>query len=116
MDTSRYLIVGGGMTGDAACAGIREHDSEGSIILVGTESHPPYKRPPLTKGLWAKGEESSIWRKTDERGVDLRLGRTIVDLNVAKQDRDRRPRRHLRVRARSARDWRSSASAAGLQR
>ena len=73
------------MTGDAACAGIREHDSEGSIILVGTESHPPYKRPPLTKGLWAKGEESSIWRKTEERGVDLRLGRTIVDLNVAKR-------------------------------
>ena len=85
MDTSRYLIVGGGMTGDAACAGIREHDSEGSIILVGTESHPPYKRPPLTKGLWGKGEESSIWRKTDERGVDLRLGRTIVDLNVARR-------------------------------
>ena len=60
VDTSRYLIVGGGMTGDAACAGIREHDPEGSIVLVGAESHPPYKRPPLTKGLWAKGEESSI--------------------------------------------------------
>ncbi len=46
-----YLIVGGGMTGDAACKGIREHDAEGSITLVGAEAHPPYKRPPLTKGL-----------------------------------------------------------------
>ncbi len=85
VDTSRYLIVGGGMTGDSACQGIREHDSEGSIILVGAESHPPYKRPPLSKGLWGKAEEASIWRKTEERGVDLRLGRSIVGLDLAKR-------------------------------
>ncbi len=45
------------MTGDAACKGIREHDAEGSITLVGAEAHPPYKRPPLTKGLWSGGDE-----------------------------------------------------------
>lgn len=83
MNTSRYLIVGGGMTGDSACAGIREHDSEGSIILVGAESHAPYKRPPLSKSLWGTGEEASIWRKTEERGVDLRLGRSVVGLDLA---------------------------------
>lgn len=85
VNTSRYLIVGGGMTGDSACAGIREHDSEGSIVLVGAESHPPYKRPPLSKGLWGKAEEASIWRKTEARGVDLRLGRTIVGLDLARR-------------------------------
>ena len=38
MDT-KYLIVGGGMTADAAVKGIREHDADGSIVLVGAEPH-----------------------------------------------------------------------------
>ena len=61
MDT-KYLIVGGGMTADAAVKGIREHDVDGSIVLVGAETHPPYKRPPLTKGLWSGGDEAKIWK------------------------------------------------------
>ena len=63
---TRYLVVGGGMTGDAACKGIREHDPDGAVTLVGTETHPPYKRPPLTKGLWSGGDEEKIWRGTDQ--------------------------------------------------
>jgi 3-phenylpropionate/trans-cinnamate dioxygenase ferredoxin reductase component len=82
MKTSRYLIAGGGMTGDAATQGIRDHDADGSITLVGSELHPPYKRPPLTKGLWSGGDESKIWRGTADRGVDLVLGRSIVSLDL----------------------------------
>jgi 3-phenylpropionate/trans-cinnamate dioxygenase ferredoxin reductase subunit len=79
----RYLIVGGGMTADAACKGIREHDEKGSIMLVGEESHPPYNRPPLTKGLWHGEDEESIWRGTADFGVELRLGRRIVSIDRA---------------------------------
>jgi len=79
---TRYLVVGGGMTGDAACKGIREHDADGTVTLVGAESHPPYKRPPLTKDLWSGGDEEKIWRGTDQLDVDLRLGRTIVSLDA----------------------------------
>jgi 3-phenylpropionate/trans-cinnamate dioxygenase ferredoxin reductase component len=82
MPSYRYLIVGGGMTGDAAAKGIRDHDPDGTIGLVGSESHPPYKRPPLSKKLWTGGEEDSIWRGTEDAGVDLRLGRTIVALDL----------------------------------
>jgi NADPH-dependent 2,4-dienoyl-CoA reductase/sulfur reductase-like enzyme len=82
MSPTRYLIVGGGMTGDAAAKGIREHDPEGSITLVGAEPHAPYARPPLTKGLWLGGDEAKIWRKTEEAQVDLRLGRRIVELDL----------------------------------
>jgi NADPH-dependent 2,4-dienoyl-CoA reductase/sulfur reductase-like enzyme len=82
MKTTRYLIVGGGMTGDAATQGIRDHDADGSIVLVGSEQHPPYKRPPLTKGLWSGGDEAKIWRGTADRGVDLVLGRSIVSLDL----------------------------------
>jgi 3-phenylpropionate/trans-cinnamate dioxygenase ferredoxin reductase subunit len=82
MDT-RYLIVGGGMTADAAVKGIREHDADGSIVLVGSEPHPPYKRPPLTKGLWSGGDEAKIWKHTEDAGAEVIVGRRIVafDLN-----------------------------------
>jgi 3-phenylpropionate/trans-cinnamate dioxygenase ferredoxin reductase component len=83
MENTRYLIIGGGMTADAAVKGIREHDSDGTITLVGAEPHPPYKRPPLTKGLWKGGDEAKIWKHTEETGVELRLGRRIVELDVA---------------------------------
>jgi 3-phenylpropionate/trans-cinnamate dioxygenase ferredoxin reductase component len=82
MDT-KYLIVGGGMTADAAVKGIREHDGDGSIVLVGAEPHPPYKRPPLTKGLWSGGDEAKIWKNTADAGAELVLGRRIVSLDLA---------------------------------
>ncbi len=78
----RYLVIGGGMTGDSACRGIRDHDGDGTIGLVGGEEHPPYVRPPLTKALWSGKDEDSIWRKTDELDVDLNLGRRIVSLDL----------------------------------
>lgn len=76
----RYLIVGGGMTGAAAAAALRDADPAGSIGLISSEQHPPYARPPLTKGLWKGEPESSIWRGTDKLGVDLRLGRRAATL------------------------------------
>ena len=64
----RYLIVGGGMTADAACRGIRDHDGDGTIGLFAAEGHAPYARPPLSKALWAGKDESSVWRGTPELG------------------------------------------------
>jgi NADPH-dependent 2,4-dienoyl-CoA reductase/sulfur reductase-like enzyme len=70
------------MTGDAAVKGIRQHDADGSIVLVGAEEHPPYARPPLSKKLWAGSDEAKIWRGTEEAGSALRLGRRIVSLDL----------------------------------
>ncbi len=78
-----YLIIGGGMTADAAVRGIRELDPTGHIGLIGAESDPPYSRPPLSKALW-KGEPlDSVWRKTADAGVDLHLGRRGTTLDLA---------------------------------
>jgi 3-phenylpropionate/trans-cinnamate dioxygenase ferredoxin reductase component len=82
MPSFKYLIVGGGMTADAAAQGIREGDKEGSIGLVSAETVPPYNRPPLTKGLWKGKPLESIWRKTESRGVDLHLGRTVRQIDA----------------------------------
>ena len=70
------------MTGDAAARGIRDRDPDGLIGLVGAEPEPPYARPPLSKGLWQGKGEETIWRGTAELGVDLHLGRRIVDLDL----------------------------------
>src|SRR5262245_41776552 len=69
------------MTGDAACRGIRDHDPDGSIGLVGAEPDPPYSRPPLSKGLWQGQDEASVWRGTAGLGVELHLGRKAVSLD-----------------------------------
>lgn len=78
----RYLLVGGGMTADAACRGIREHDPDGPIGLVGEDPYEPYARPPLSKALWKGKPEDSIWRGTPALGVDFHLGRRIVSLDL----------------------------------
>ncbi len=78
----KYLIIGGGMTGDAAIQGIRELDPDGTIGLIGAEHDPPYNRPPLTKGLWKGKPFDSIWRPTQDRNVDLHLGRHAETIDV----------------------------------
>ena len=80
--TAPYLIVGGGMTAAAAIEGIRAHDPDGVIVLVGGEQHPPYKRPPLSKKLWAGGDEQSIWYDPALGGADAVLGRRVVALDL----------------------------------
>ena len=76
-----YLIIGGGMTAAAAVEGIRQADPKGTIGLIGTETHPPYKRPPLSKGLWKGKPFESIWLQTEGHGVTLHLGRTVRALD-----------------------------------
>ena len=91
MTKHEYLIIGGGMTGDAAVKGIRQVDANGSIALIGSDPNPPYKRPPLTKALWKGKPIDSVWLKTEGQGVDLVLDRNVVALdltkNVATDDR-----------------------------
>ena len=82
MSTFKYLIIGGGMTADAAVQGIREIDSSGSIGLISMESEPPYDRPPLTKGLWKDKPIESIWRSAAKQNAQLHLGRTVKSLDV----------------------------------
>ncbi len=81
MEIYTYLIIGGGMTADAAVRGIREVDPNGSIAIVGAELDPPYDRPPLSKGLWKGDPLEKVWRGTKDRGVELLLGRTITAID-----------------------------------
>jgi NADPH-dependent 2,4-dienoyl-CoA reductase/sulfur reductase-like enzyme len=85
-----YLIIGGGMTGAAAVAGIRAVDPSGPIGLISGEPDPPYNRPPLSKGIWKDDPPiAGIGIDLGDTGVTCHLGRTITALDpAAKQVRD----------------------------
>ncbi|HXM39041.1 MAG TPA: FAD-dependent oxidoreductase [Gemmatimonadales bacterium] len=85
MTTYPYLIIGGGMTADAAAQAIRKADPTGAVGLISAEPHPPYARPPLTKGLWKGEPESSIWRGTETAGVELRLDRRVTAIDAKRK-------------------------------
>jgi 3-phenylpropionate/trans-cinnamate dioxygenase ferredoxin reductase component len=77
----KYLIVGTGMTADAAVHGIRQVDPDGAIGLIGDEADPPYSRPPLSKGLWKKQLLKHIWLINAVRHASLFLKRRIQSLD-----------------------------------
>src|SRR5262249_35577996 len=76
------LIIGGGMTADAAVQGIREVDTDGRIGLISAQPDPPYDRPPLSKALWKGKSVDSVWRHTESRMVDIYLGRSAKTIDV----------------------------------
>ncbi|MFZ5992622.1 MAG: NAD(P)/FAD-dependent oxidoreductase [Deinococcota bacterium] len=82
MPDYQYLIVGGGMAADAALRGIRELDPVGTVGMVSAEPHPPYNRPPLSKGLWKGQSVDEIWRHADDLAAEVHLGHRIVALDL----------------------------------
>jgi NADPH-dependent 2,4-dienoyl-CoA reductase/sulfur reductase-like enzyme len=78
MSEYRYLIIGGGMTADAAARGIRQLDPGNRIGIISDESDPPYNRPPLSKGLWKGDPIEKIWRTPAADGVEMHLS-TVVN-------------------------------------
>jgi NADPH-dependent 2,4-dienoyl-CoA reductase/sulfur reductase-like enzyme len=82
---TKYLIVGGGMAADAAVEGIRQLDADGRILVLAAEADPPYTRPWLSKGLWLGKPFERVWRDTQAKGAELRLGRRAVRLDPARK-------------------------------
>jgi NADPH-dependent 2,4-dienoyl-CoA reductase/sulfur reductase-like enzyme len=87
MDSTRYLIVGGGLAGGSAVEAIRERDQEGRIVLVSDEKYLPYDRVGLSKGyLLGKLRQESLFLQDAEfylqQHVDVLLGRKVQRLNM----------------------------------
>ena len=80
-----YIIIGGGLTGSAATDGIRGRDPHGSILLISSEAHLPYNRPPLTKDLWFGKETVADIFTHDEswyadNGVEVKLNTRVEEI------------------------------------
>jgi 3-phenylpropionate/trans-cinnamate dioxygenase ferredoxin reductase subunit len=76
-----FVIVGANLTGGAAVSTLRDQGFDGRIVLIGQELHPPYERPPLSKG-YLRGQESfddALLRPRDwyeQNDVELHLSTT----------------------------------------
>jgi 3-phenylpropionate/trans-cinnamate dioxygenase ferredoxin reductase subunit len=50
MTQPTIAIIGAGQAGLQLAASLRELRYEGRVVLIGDDPHPPYQRPPLSKG------------------------------------------------------------------
>ena len=89
--STRIVVVGGGLAGAKAVEALRDEGFDGSLTLIGDESHLPYERPPLSKGYLAGNDDRASMDVHDqdwyaEHKVDLLLGTaaTAVD-TIAKE-------------------------------
>jgi 3-phenylpropionate/trans-cinnamate dioxygenase ferredoxin reductase component len=83
-----FVIAGASLAGAKAAEALRAEGFGGRLLLVGAESERPYERPPLSKD-YLRGD---VGRETvyvhdegfyAEHDIELRLGRTAVDLNTS---------------------------------
>jgi len=88
MESVKYLVIGAGLAGHKAAVGIRNHEQQSSIMLVGSEPHRPYNRPPLTKEYMqgkALPEQAFLDRPGfyHENNIELLLGTTVTALDAS---------------------------------
>ena len=84
----RIVIVGASLAGTRAASHLRRLGHEGTITLLGAESHLPYDRPPLSKSMLTDDLPSSEVTFNDEAyyrelDVELRLGAPASSLDVS---------------------------------
>ena len=86
---SRIIVVGAGQAGASLSAKLRDLGHQGELILIGSEPHPPYQRPPLSKKyLMGEMELERLFLRPaaaySDAGIDLRLGSTVsaIDANA----------------------------------
>ena len=83
-----FVIVGASLAGAKAAQTLRHEGFEGRLVLVGAEDERPYERPPLSKD-YLRGEAGRervyVHGETfyADHDIELRLGRTAVDLNAS---------------------------------
>jgi NADPH-dependent 2,4-dienoyl-CoA reductase/sulfur reductase-like enzyme len=82
------VVVGASLAGLRAAETLRRHDAVGSVVIVGSEVHRPYDRPPLSKkvlsGEW-DAERIHLRQPDafDELDVEWRLGVAASAVDVA---------------------------------
>ena len=89
MKDYQYLIIGGGIAGGEVAEGIREVDPGGRAAIITREEHPPYQKPPLSKGylrdevdldhVYLEGE-----KHYQDLNVDLYQGKAAVSIHPGK--------------------------------
>jgi 3-phenylpropionate/trans-cinnamate dioxygenase ferredoxin reductase subunit len=82
------IVVGAGLAGGTAVTELREHGYDGRLILLGSEAHPPYERPPLSKGYLLGNDpidDALVHEQSwyGEHDVDFRPSTTVTAIDPA---------------------------------
>jgi 3-phenylpropionate/trans-cinnamate dioxygenase ferredoxin reductase subunit len=85
-----YLLIGGGLASANCARWLREEGADGSVLLVGRETDPPYNRPPLSKGYLQRKEsrEDALFRPDewwDEQGIELMTRTSVTKLDTGER-------------------------------
>ncbi|WP_026869571.1 NAD(P)/FAD-dependent oxidoreductase [Inquilinus limosus] len=80
------VIIGAGEAGARAATALRQEGWDGPVTLVGSEIHPPYERPPLSKAALLAAEEPAATTVLDRDraaalGIELVLGTEAVAID-----------------------------------
>jgi 3-phenylpropionate/trans-cinnamate dioxygenase ferredoxin reductase subunit len=73
MDQTRYLIIGGGITGTTAASTIRKHDTGARLIVLEDEAHQLYSRVALPAFTRSKTTEDRVFLKDHTFYSDHRI-------------------------------------------
>ncbi|WP_166788322.1 FAD-dependent oxidoreductase [Cryobacterium sp. MDB2-33-2] len=85
--TERIVVVGAGLAALSAAERLRERGFAGDIVVIGEETHRPYNRTPLSKGLLT-GQVSTRelpLRSYTPLNVQWKLGDTVTGLDIARR-------------------------------
>ncbi len=85
--TEPIVIIGGGMAAGNAAVELRESGYDGGLVLFAGEPHPPYERPPLSKGFLAgeSAAEDAYLKPREwyaEHDVDVRSGTVVESIDL----------------------------------
>ncbi|KXF55763.1 oxidoreductase [Rhodococcus sp. SC4] len=82
----RIVVAGAGVAGLRVCERLRKQGYRGALILLSSEDHQPYDRPPLSKDvLTGAKDDSSLAVDLEALDIDLRLGAAATGLDVAQR-------------------------------
>ena len=87
MEKIRYLIIGNGIGGLSAAREIRNHDKEGTIVLISREPYLTYYRPKLTEGIFKEFTVDNLL-VYDENWYSKKNIKTYLRTTVEKIDID----------------------------
>ena len=85
---ANFVIVGAGECGARAAFALREKGFDGTVTLIGSETHLPYERPPLSKEALVAGAGPKLISEPEkyaEAGIDVRSGRTVSAIDRARK-------------------------------
>jgi len=91
LESTRYLLIGGGLASNQAAKQLRQLNADATITLVSEEPYVPYDRPPLSKEF-LRGEKTTDQLLYDpdsfyqDQRIDVLLGTAVQHLHLAEKN------------------------------